>query len=207
MPSVNERSPLPTRAPSVNAESRTEVRRGPSDRDTPGLTIPVVSGVGFGPTKLAAFDAALREAGIGDFNLIILSSMIPPGSTITPQRDPIKPKGLWGDRLYVVMAELRVDTRYEEAVAGIGWAQDEQTGRGLFVEHIGHTEREVRRDILATLDSMCAGRPKATFSEPDLVVRNTACAGEPTCALVAAVFESEPWRTDDGSGGTVIDLR
>jgi arginine decarboxylase len=162
--------------------------------------------VGFGPTKLAAFDAALREAGIGDFNLIPLSSMIPPGSTVVASSGAAAAPGNWGDRLYIVMAQLRVDTRYEEAVAGIGWVQDQPTGRGLFVEHVGHTEREVRRDILATLDSLCAGRPGIRFGDPRLVVRSTVCAGEPTCALVAAVFEAEPWAAGPPAEAE-IDLR
>ncbi|MGH9031818.1 MAG: pyruvoyl-dependent arginine decarboxylase [Acidimicrobiia bacterium] len=165
------------------------------------MTITVAGGIGFGPTKLAAFDAALREAGLANFNLIPLSSVIPQASTIlTADRASTVP-GKWGDRLYVVMAQLRVDTRYEEAVAGLGWIQESETGRGVFVEHVGHTEREVRRDILATLDSMAAGRPHIQFGAPELVVRSTVCAGEPTCALVAAVFESEPWQGDE-----VIDL-
>jgi arginine decarboxylase len=165
------------------------------------MTISVSGGVGFGPTKLAAFDAALREAGIADFNLVTLSSVVPGGSTIVPTAGPATVSARWGDRLYVVMAQLRVDTRYEEAVAGLGWIQEPETGAGLFVEHVGHTEREVRRDILATLDSLAAGRPHITFGEPQLVVRSTACAGEPTCALVAAVFENDTWRRDE-----VIDL-
>jgi arginine decarboxylase len=161
------------------------------------LTIQVASGVGFGPTKLAAFDAALREAGIGDYNLVTLSSIVPPGSTIAPTDGPAVAPGKWGDRLYVVMAQLRVDTRYEEAVAGLGWIQELESGRGLFVEHVGHTEREVRRDILATLDSMAEGRPGIQFGPAELMVRSTVCAGEPTCALVAAVVEADPWRGDE----------
>lgn len=168
----------------------------------PHMTIRVSSGVGFGPTKLAAFDAALREAGISDFNLIFLSSVIPPGSTVVASNGPAGAPGNWGDRLSVVLAELRVDTRYEEAVAGLGWVQEQATGRGLFVEHVGHTEREVRRDILATLRSMAAGRPDLEFAPAELMIRSTACAGEPTCALVAAIFEADPWRGDE-----VIDLR
>jgi arginine decarboxylase len=166
------------------------------DQTRAGLDIHVVSGIGFGPTKLAAFDAALRHAGIANFNLIHLSSIIPPGAEVVVNDDGRveAPVGDWGDRLYVVMADLRVDTRYEEAVAGLGWVQEEQTGRGLFCEHAGHTEREVRRDILATLSSLTAGRPQV-FGPPQVVVRSTVCAGEPTCALVAAVFESEPWNT------------
>lgn len=164
--------------------------------ETTSLTIQVTGGIGFGPTKLAAFDAALRQAGIADFNLIHLSSMVPRRSAIVASDNSVLPNGAWGDRLYVVMAQLRVDTRYEEAVAGLGWAQERETGRGVFVEHVGHTEREVRRDILATLDSMAAGRPELKLSTPGLMIRNTVCAGAPTCALVAAVFEAAPWRGD-----------
>lgn len=163
----------------------------------PALTIQISSGVGFGPTKLAAFDAALREAGISGYNLIPLSSIIPPGSTIVATDEPVTASAAWGDRLYVVMAQLRVDTRYEEAVAGLGWVQETETGRGLFVEHVGHTEREVRRDILATLDSMAAGRPAMRFGPAEVMVRTTVCAGEPTCALVTAAVEADAWRGDE----------
>jgi arginine decarboxylase len=180
----------------IEVSARAPRRAGPER-----MTISVTGGVGFGPTKLAAFDAALREAGIADFNLITLSSVIPPAATIVTSDTPTSFGGGWGDRLYVVMAQLRVDTRYEEAVAGLGWIQAPSSGRGLFVEHVGHTEREVRRDILATLESMAAGRPQMEFGSPELLVRSTACAGEPTCALVAAVFEHDPWRGDE-----VIDL-
>lgn len=169
--------------------------------DSTSLTIQVVGGVGFGPTKLAAFDSALREAGVADRNLVPLSSIIPAGANVVqPERRGIAP-GRWGDRLYVVMAQLRVDTRYEEAVAGLGWVQEASTGRGVFVEHVGHTEREVRRDILATLNALAEGRPEVRFGAPELMIRTTVCAGEPTCAVVAAVFEADPWRGDE-----VLDL-
>jgi arginine decarboxylase len=169
--------------------------------DAPSLTIQVVGGVGFGPTKLAAFDAALREAGIADRNLVPLSSIIPSGARIAPAQGKGAAPGEWGDRLYIVMAQLRVDTRYEEAVAGLGWVQEAETGRGVFVEHVGHTEREVRRDILATLNALAEGRPALRFGAPELMIKTTVCAGEPTCAVVAAVFEADPWRGDE-----VIDL-
>lgn len=172
-----------------------------AERASGGLTIQVVGGVGFGPTKLAAFDAALREAGIADRNLVPLSSIVPGGARIVPSDDRGEAPGVWGDRLYVVMAQVRVDTRYEEAVAGLGWIQETETGRGVFVEHVGHTEREVRGDIIATLDALAEGRPAVRFGDPDLAVRTTVCSGEATCAVVAAVFEADPWRGDE-----VIDL-
>jgi arginine decarboxylase len=172
-----------------------------ADRGSEGLTIQVVGGVGFGPTKLAAFDSALREAGIADRNLVPLSSIIPVGANVVQADGRGVAPGKWGDRLYVVVAQLRVDTRYEEAVAGLGWVQETETGRGVFVEHVGHTEREVRRDVLATLNALAEGRPDIHFGAPELTVRTTVCAGEPTCAVVAAVFEADPWR-----GNEVIDL-
>ncbi len=44
--------------------------------------IALAAGLGEGPTQLAAFDAALRDAGVANYNRICLSSVIPPGSVI-----------------------------------------------------------------------------------------------------------------------------
>ncbi|RKZ00046.1 MAG: arginine decarboxylase, pyruvoyl-dependent [Candidatus Hydrothermota bacterium] len=40
----------------------------------------VTAGVGHGKTLLTAFDSALRAAGVGDYNLLKVSSIIPPGA-------------------------------------------------------------------------------------------------------------------------------
>ena len=164
-------------------------------RPAPALNIQVATGVGRGPTKIAAFDASLREAGVHNFNLIYLSSVVPPGSMITtlPEGEPATPDGGWGDRLYVVMASERVDTPGEQAWAGVGWVQQAGGTKGLFVEHEGHSEEQVRWEIKNSLDSLCAGRPE-TFGPHQSVVRGAVCEDEPVCALVVAVFESAPWR-------------
>lgn len=41
------------------------------------LDICLSSGTGEGPTPLAAFDAALPDAGVANYNLLCLSSVIP----------------------------------------------------------------------------------------------------------------------------------
>jgi arginine decarboxylase len=169
-------------------------------RPAPALNIEVASGVGRGPTKIAAFDGALREAGVHNFNLIYLSSVVPPGSVITPlEGKAAAPAGGWGDRLYVVMASERVDQPGQEAWAGVGWVQQEGGSNGLFVEHEGNSEEQVRRDVRESLTALCDGRPES-FGPQQSVVRGAVCDGEPVCALVVAVFESAPWR------GQVIDL-
>ena len=95
------------------------------------MIIQITSGTGLGPTKLAAFDAALTASGTANYNLIRLSSIIPPNSQVEALTGPVsKSLGSWGDRLYVVMADMRVDTPNVEAWAGIGWVQDAKTGAG-----------------------------------------------------------------------------
>src|SRR5471032_2108995 len=148
------------------------------------MTIQIAEGTGTGPTKLAAFDAALNEAGIANYNLIRLSSIVPPGSKIDVHDGPISNQpGTWGDKLYVVMAEERVDTPNAEAWAGIGWVQDKETGKGLFVEHEGNNEHSVKRDIQQSLETLMAVR-NVNFGEIQMKVTGRTCTHEPVCALV-----------------------
>lgn len=157
-----------------------------------GMVIQVAAGTGEGPTKLAAFDAALHEAGVENYNLIILSSIIPPGSTIKPTDGPIALQpGEWGDRLYVVKADTRIDTQGDEAWAGIGWVQDED-GRGLFVEHEGPNEEIVYRNIDASLIAL-QGIRKVEFGERHMKVVGIPCIVDPVCAIAVAVYKAEGW--------------
>lgn len=156
-------------------------------------TIEVASGIGSGPTKLAAFDAALQSAGVANMNLIVLSSVIPPGTKVIPVEDGAsQSEAEWGDRLYVVMAEMRVEEPGQQAWAGVGWAQEPDSGKGLFVEHEGHSQAEVRHDLEATLSSMARTRDGG-FGPHDYAVQGTMCRDEPACALVVAVYGSAPW--------------
>lgn len=157
------------------------------------MNIYIASGTGKAHTKLAAFDAALHEAGVANYNLIRLSSIIPPGSTVKVERPIKKQPGKWGDRLYVVMADMRVDTPNMEAWAGIGWVQDKKTGKGLFVEHEGTNEHSVRRDIKASLESMM-GLRGVDYGDIHMEVVGRTCTHDPVCALAIAVYQSTVWR-------------
>ena len=160
----------------------------------PVRTIEVTTGVGSGPTKLAAFDAALRGAGVANFNLIALSSVIPPGTDVAPvDEGATRSHGQWGDRLYVVMAEMRVDEPGEQAWAGVGWVQEPCSGKGLFVEHEGQSEAGVRHDLGASLASVADARSEV-FGPPGYVVEGTVCRDEPACAVAVAGFGAAPWQ-------------
>lgn len=161
------------------------------------MIIQIASSTGQAPTKLAAFDAALYHAGIANYNLLNLSSVIPPESKIIVNQNSGIPKevvpGGWGDRLYVVMAEQRVDTPNAEAWAGIGWVQEKETGKGLFVEHEGSSEQSVRKDIRHSLQALMATR-NVDFGEIYMEVSGVVCSHYPVCAMVVAVYQASDWQ-------------
>lgn len=159
------------------------------------MNIQVSAGTGTGPTKLAAFDSALQAAGIANYNIIRLSSIIPPDSDIIELDGPItKQPGKWGDRLYAVMAEFRSDTPNVEAWAGIGWVQNKKSGEGLFVEHEGASEVQVRRDIEHSLDALAKTRG-VNLGPISMKVIGITCEHLPVCALVIASYQATSWRS------------
>lgn len=63
----------------------------------------ITTDTGQGPTALAAFDAALANAGVANYNLIYLLSVIPADSAIQSTKY-VAPANKYGDRLYLVVA-------------------------------------------------------------------------------------------------------
>src|SRR6056297_2919337 len=128
--------------------------------------IRIVWGTASGPTALSAFDAALAAAGIHNYNLVTLSSVIPAEPSIevvgtAPDLGPV------GDELHVVESSATAAPG-ETAAAGIGWARSE-SGRGIFYEVSGSDPDEVRAEIERGL---AAGRQLRDwdFVEDDIVV-------------------------------------
>jgi arginine decarboxylase len=161
------------------------------------MKIHIGTGVGTGPTTLAAFDAALNDTGIANYNLLRLSSVVPPNTEIIVHDGHIDAEmpGDWGDRLYVVMAEMRADTPNVEAWGGIGWVQDPETKKGLFVEHEGHSEQSVRDDITQSLQALMKTRG-VDFGPIHMHVRGITCTDKPVCAMVTAVYQSSDWQNN-----------
>lgn len=154
--------------------------------------ISITSGTGKGSTQLAAFDAALWNAGIANFNLIKLSSVIPPESKVQTKELSNNGKEGFGNRLYVVLSEKRESEVGREAWAGIGWVQNKEDGRGLFVEHNGSQQAEVIRLIKESLSDMVKYR-KEKYGEIHYQVVGKQCINKPVCAVVAAVYQQDEW--------------
>jgi arginine decarboxylase len=155
------------------------------------LDIHLCAGTGAGPTPLAAFDAALADAGVANYNLLCLSSVIPPNARIVRARHRGQPHD-YGRRLYVVMAQMRQDRPEGWAHAGIGWIQEGDHGRGLFVELHDEDRDRLEHDLHATLDAMRRSRD-VDYGPVQTAIASRQCGAQPVCALVTAVYACEPW--------------
>ena len=117
------------------------------------MKIIVTSGAASGPTPISAFDHALISAGIANYNLLYLSSIIPPGATIERRRF-VAPPAQYGHRLFVVLSRQDARIHGESAWAGLGWVQAPDSGKGLLVEVHGTSRQVVERGIERSLTAM-----------------------------------------------------
>ena len=87
------------------------------------MKIAIVSGKDEGPTKLNAFDNALTDAGIGDVNLIKVSSMLSRNTEIT-ELPTLKP----GSMINCVLSEITSDNPGDEIIAVVALAIGDELG-------------------------------------------------------------------------------
>lgn len=163
------------------------------------MKIYIASGAGTGRTLLSAFDSALLDSGVANYNLVRLSSIIPPGSKIIRTRQYKPDPDTFGDRLYAVRAEYRSQRVGKFIAAGIGWYQFDDD-RGFFVEHedIAETKVAVQSEIDSRIENslrdLCQSRHlrfQPSNVQSKTIVREV--TEGPTCVLVVAVFKHEPW--------------
>ena len=156
------------------------------------MKIHVTWGTGEGDTKIAAFDYALWDAGVANYNLIKLSSIIPDGSDVVVENVDMNSKE-HGHKLYVVVAESYEAEPGKKAVAGLGWVSANHTkGKGIFVEHGARSVEELTEYIEKTINSMTSYRPEE-HGDIKMKTAEKECRGKIACAVVIAVYKSEGW--------------
>ena len=109
----------------------------------------VVKGIGEGSTALSAFDDALHDAGIENFNLVELSSVIPKDSLIEI-KDKFNLNHEVGRIQPVVLSHTESDEKGMEISAGLGWALADEGG--VFIEISGcfgqdHCESKIESSL------------------------------------------------------------
>ena len=143
------------------------------------MRIALVSGKDEGPTKLNAFDNALSDAGIGDVNLIKVSSML--GKNTKIEELPIlKP----GAMVNCVLSSVTSDKKGEEITAVVAVAIGERLG--CVVETTGHNENP--NDVIAEARDMVEYMMEKRGVEiKDLIIKSSTATVKTIASVVASV--------------------
>lgn len=113
-------------------------------------------GVGVHRDRLTSFEAALRQAGIEKYNLVQVSSILPPGCKLVSRErglDDLKP----GEIIHAVLARNDTQEPGRRLTAAIGLAiPSDRDGYGYLSEHhaFGETaseSEEYAEDLAATM--------------------------------------------------------
>lgn len=136
-------------------------------------------GVGIAKEQLASFESALRSAGIEKFNLVSVSSILPPGCKKIPRE-----KGLEllkaGEIVHCVLARNSTNEPNRLVAASIGCAMPaDENQYGYLSEHhsFGETEEKVSdytEDLAATMLATTLGiefNPESAWDEKEKVFK------------------------------------
>ncbi|MBQ2654011.1 MAG: arginine decarboxylase, pyruvoyl-dependent [Methanobrevibacter sp.] len=143
------------------------------------MRIAIVSGKDEGPTKLNAFDNALSDAGIGDVNLIKVSSMLAGNAEIVEL-----PKLKVGSMVNCVLSEITSDTFGEEITAVVAVAIGEELG--CVVETTGKDKNpdELKKEAIEMVEYMMDRRG---VKIKDLIVESSTTTVREIASVVASV--------------------
>jgi arginine decarboxylase len=157
-----------------------------------GIPIRVVAGTATGPTAVASYDAALADAGIHNYNLHTLSSVVPPDASVEVLEEA-PDLGPAGGKLTVVQARATVEGT-GRATAALGWTREDDRGPGVFYETGGEFDRtEARRRIRRGLEHAREIRSwDLDGSSVEVGSVATDGASFATAVVVAAYGEAEP---------------
>ena len=104
----------------------------------------IVSGCGKAKEKLASFEMALRDAGIAEYNLVKVSSILPPNCKIINKKKGISMLSP-GQIVFVVMSEQSTNEPGRQITASVGIAiPPDRSKHGYLSEHhsYGQTKKE-----------------------------------------------------------------
>ena len=143
------------------------------------MKIAIVSGKNEGPTKLNAFDNALTDAGIGDVNLIKVSSMLAGNTEIENL-----PKLNAGAMVNCVLSEVTSDTPGDEITAVVAVAIGDKLGCVVETSGINKNSNELRNEAREMVEYMME---KRGVEIKDLIIEPSTTTVENTASVISAV--------------------
>ncbi|MEE8311655.1 MAG: arginine decarboxylase, pyruvoyl-dependent [Candidatus Binatia bacterium] len=104
----------------------------------------LTKGVGRHKDRLTSFELALHSAGIAQFNIVTVSSILPPHARIVPRSEGLKELTA-GQILYTVMSRAESNEPYRHLAASVGVAiPKDRSMYGYLSEHhsFGQTDEQ-----------------------------------------------------------------
>jgi arginine decarboxylase len=147
------------------------------------MKIAIVCGKDEGPTKLNAFDNALSDAGIGDVNLIKVSSMLAGNTEIT---DLGKLKA--GSMVNCVLSEITSDTPGDEITAVVAVAIGNELGCVVETTGVNKEKQELIDEAEFMVKYMME---KREVEINELIVKEATTTVECIASVVASVVYLE----------------
>ena len=144
------------------------------------MRIAIVSGKDEGPTKLNAFDNALTDAGIGDVNLIKVSSMLS-GNCEIEKLPKLKP----GAMVNCVLSEITSDNPGDEITAVIAVAIGEELGCVVETNGINEDLNELTEEAKMMVEYMME---KRGVEIKDFIIKSSTTTVDQTASVVASVI-------------------
>ena len=124
----------------------------------------VTKGIGISKEKLTSFEMALRDADIAQYNLVRVSSIMPPHTKIITKKQGLK-KLSAGQIVYVVLSESSTNEPERRVAASIGIALPiDRSKHGYLSEHHSYgqskkTSGEYAEDLAAYMLATTIGAP------------------------------------------------
>ena len=148
------------------------------------MEIELVWGSGEGATALSAFDAALAQAGVHNYNLVELSSVIPPEASVI-ERGTHDQSWPVGTIVATVLSSARSTVSGETIAAGLGWATAEEGG--VFLEATAESSENVTVQLSRGIETAKQQRPEWNWDN-DLRTKVCAHTVEDNGAVVVAAL-------------------
>lgn len=164
-----------------------------------------VKGKGFHKSKLAAFEEALRDAGIERFNLVTVSSILPPYCIEIPKEKGLKQLRA-GQIIYTVISRATSNEYNRLISASIGVAKPaEGEAYGYLSEHhtfgerpedVGDFAEDLAAEMLATTLGVEEFNPEANYDEKKEVYKMCGKIIETKNITASAIVRKEKeWAT------------
>lgn len=151
------------------------------------VSVWVCKGAGRGPTHLNAFDAALLSAGVGNFNIFRLSSIVPASIPVTLLDSPASDIGD-GRLLPCVYSVAHSEGTLCSAGIAISRPIDLSSSVGVIFECSGSYGYAEARENLSEMTSFAMANRGIERFETEFFISSIECATDIGCACVVVAM-------------------